>query len=296
MERTILVPLDGSSAAQGVLPYAVEIAAKRGAEIMLVSVSDYRVGDIDHIYRTYLERVTEDLQRDLEGYGVQGADLIRSDVLMGSPEEEILHYADEIDAYMIAMAGRGQSGRGPWLLGHIASKVIRQTKKNVLLVKSQPKLEAVERRKIVRKIMVPLDGSDIGASAVSCARDLAGALGAEVILYRVIEPVRPSEGSGPAMDVPELVTQLEANRRQTADSYLKRVSAEVKASGIKETIAVGYGFPASQILDFAESNSVDLIALSSHGHGGIGRWVFGSVTEKMLAAGDIPLLIVKAGC
>ena len=117
----ILVPLDGSNAAEIVLPYAEEIAARAGAEILLVSVSEHTVEERDTLYRSYLERIAEQVQRRLkerqDGVKVNS----RIEVLFGKPANEILRYADEAKASLISMASRGRSGQGPWLLGNIAA-------------------------------------------------------------------------------------------------------------------------------------------------------------------------------
>ena len=106
MYERILVPLDGSSAAEIVLPYAMEIATKLGAEIILVSVSEFTTAEVDHLYRSYLEPLRERVQRELKDYGAKEEVKVYSDVLLGKPADEIMRYADESNVGLIAMASR----------------------------------------------------------------------------------------------------------------------------------------------------------------------------------------------
>jgi len=74
MYESLLVPLDGSGAAQVVLPYVVEIAARLNSEIILVSVAEPKAADFEYLYRSYLEHVAEMLRldcADAEGQGVR---------------------------------------------------------------------------------------------------------------------------------------------------------------------------------------------------------------------------------
>ena len=65
-------------------------------------------------------------------------------------------------------------------------------------------------------------------------------------------------------------------------------------TGLKTSTAIEVGLPAQQIIDYAGANDIDLIAMSSHGRTGVGRWVFGSVTDKVLHAGNTAVLVVRA--
>ena len=106
MYEGILVPLDGSSTAEMVLPYIEEIAAKLGAEIFLTSVAESSAADMDRLSRSYLEHVMERVRHQLKDYGARGETMVQSDVLQDKPSAEILRYADEKDVNLIGMAGR----------------------------------------------------------------------------------------------------------------------------------------------------------------------------------------------
>lgn len=290
MYGKLLVPLDGSGAAEMVLPYTEEIASKFGAEIILVSVSEQAVEEKDHLYRIYLERTVEHVERRLEDWGAKEKVTLKHEVLTGKPAGEILRYADQNTVSVITMASRGRSGQGPWRLGNIASKVLRATSKPVLLTRRPPETALLHRRRLIERILVPLDGSVTGEAAIPEAETLALALGAELVLFHAVEPFTGWIGSEAFAMYPE----KEEERSEAAVVYLDRVEKELQEKGLSTSAGVDLGSASTKILEYAEANAIDLIAMSTHGRSGIGRWVFGSVTDKVLHAGDTPVLVVQA--
>ncbi|MDD5509234.1 MAG: universal stress protein [Dehalococcoidales bacterium] len=288
MFRRILVPLDGSKTAEVVMPYATAIANIYGSQIMLVSVSE-SAADASHIYETYLTSVASKFRRQLKEWGETDEQYdVQNKVLVGNPALEIVGFASKEKISIIVMASRGSSGEGPWLLGHIAAKVLRTTDRPVLLVRTPASDAALEQKKLVRKILVPLDGSKAGESALCYAERLAKTMSAEIVLIEVFEPVGTIGASG----IFYTVRDDEAVRR-TLMGYLDTIAQPIKEQGIKVSSVVAFGNPASQIMKYAEENSVDLITISSHGRSGMGRWVFGNVTDKILHTGDVAVLVVR---
>lgn len=296
MYNKILVPLDGSDVAEMALPYAEEISAMMNARLVIISVSGPRGDKRDHLFRYYLEGVSQRIQKELEEWGVQGAKGLEEGVLFGKPADEIIRYADEEHVDLIVMASRGRSGHGAWLVGNIAAKVLRATKKVVLLIRAPAKDSALQEKCLIRQILVPLDGSSLGETAVTQAEAMAKALGAEIILLMVLEPLRPLVGEGPgaARKLQMRLKEETARRGAMALEYLDKVGGSLRDKGLKASHEVLSGSAAEQIIDFAKEKAIDLIAMSSHGRSGIGRWVFGSVTDKVVHAGDTPIMVVRA--
>jgi nucleotide-binding universal stress UspA family protein len=292
MYNKILIPLDGSGAAEIVLPYAAEIAAKLDSEITLVSISESSATDIDHLYRSYLEHLTGQVRNQLKEYGAKEGLEVKSEVLLGIPSDEIARCATEYDVGLIAMASSGRPGHGPLLLGNITPKIIRSTDRPLLLIRVSASSEALQQKRLVKKILIPLDGSKVGETAIRHTEALAKALGAELVLIQIIEPVVAWAGFEGTMSY--AAPQDEESMKSAAIAYLSGVAKPLKESGLSTSIAIGFGSSADQIIDYAEANNIDLIAISSHGRSGIGRWLFGSVTSKLLRAADTPVLVVRA--
>ncbi|MBI2851561.1 MAG: universal stress protein [Chloroflexi bacterium] len=291
MYERLLVPLDGSLVAGIVLPYVVEIAARFNSEIVLVSVSESKAPDVDYLYRSYLEHVSEETRSRLRLFQVEESEAaVHEHVLRGHPPSEILRYADEVDAGLIIIASRGAASGGPWLLGDVAAKILRASTRPVLLVRTPARAEVIQQRSLIKKILVPLDGSRIGEAALPAAEAMAKPLGAELVLFQSVEAVFQAAPYNVAFprQTPDERVQGEAH------AYLNGVSKLLREHGLVVSTVVETGPAPERIIDYAKANAIDVIAMSTHGRSGIGRWVFGSVTDKVLHAGDTAVLVVRA--
>lgn len=289
MYERLLVPLDGSIAAGIVVPYVVEIAARSNSEIIMVSVSESKAADVERLYSSYLEHVCEEVRLQLRGYGVEQPKM-HDHILRGHPATEILRYADETDSGLVVIASRGAASAGPWLLGDIAAKVLRASNRPVLLVRAPAPAEAVQQKRLIKRILAPLDGSRIGEAALPATEALAHPLGAEIVLYQSLEPVfqvAPYNVAFPQQTALEKV-------RAEARAYLNGISKLLQERGVAVSTVMDSGPAAERIIDYSKANNIDIIAMSTHGRSGIGRWVFGSVTDKVLHAGDTAVLVVRA--
>jgi nucleotide-binding universal stress UspA family protein len=150
-----------------------------------------------------------------------------------------------------------------------------------------------------QRILVPLDGSKVGESALPYVENLVSKLSpevtSEVILFQILSPIHPQVVAGYEM-VNILYTEQEIQHaRIQAISYLDEVGERLRKLGVKVLANVAFGDPAEEIVRMADEIDADLIAMSTHGRSGINRWVFGSVTDEVLRReGKIPILVVRA--
>ncbi len=141
-----------------------------------------------------------------------------------------------------------------------------------------------------KKILVPLDGSDLAKRALDEAERLAKALDSEIVLFQVVH-FMPIYGS------PEMVTPLVVDEKQKelAEKYLTNLAEELRKRGFRVTTMVRTGQQvAVEIIDFAKESGVDLILMCTHGRSGITRWVLGSVALKVLTRAETPILLLRA--
>jgi len=141
-----------------------------------------------------------------------------------------------------------------------------------------------------KKILVPLDGSELAKKALDEAERLANCFGAEIVLFEVV-PFMPIYGS------PELVTPLivDEKQKEAAEKYLVNLSEELKKKGFKATAVVRTGQQvAVEIIDFAKESGANLIVMCTHGRSGISRWVLGSVALKVLTRAETPILLIRS--
>jgi nucleotide-binding universal stress UspA family protein len=139
-----------------------------------------------------------------------------------------------------------------------------------------------------KKILIPLDGSELAKKALDHAEKLAKTFDAEIILFQVV-PFMPIYGS------PDLVMSLivDEKQKEAAERSLINLAEEMKTRGHKVTAMVRKGQQvAVEIIDFAKESGVDLIVMCTHGRSGITLWVLGSVAHKVLTRAETPILLI----
>src|SRR5450756_428457 len=150
---------------------------------------------------------------------------------------------------------------------------------------------------MIRQILVPLDGTELGEAVLPYAKDLGSRLHAKVHFLQVFEGETPNlleweaaSNVGPAIEAAAEETDRE---EKGADNYLSRLVSNWRAEGIDAGCTVVEGAPAVKIIETAHSLGVDLIAMSTHGRSGLARLVSGSVTDEVVRQAGIPVLLVK---
>ncbi|MFC1863554.1 universal stress protein [Thermodesulfobacteriota bacterium] len=154
---------------------------------------------------------------------------------------------------------------------------------------------------MARKILIPLDGSKLGESALHHVEKLVvGGKEVEVTLLHVFIPPMPRIESGFAvtLDIPLTEEELEPIKNK-AMAYLEKAAEILRDKGldVKCKVVIGKGglSSAEEIIRVEDEIGAELIAMSTHGRRGLSKWAFGSVTEKVLRAGKAPVLVVRAG-
>jgi nucleotide-binding universal stress UspA family protein len=142
-----------------------------------------------------------------------------------------------------------------------------------------------------KKILIPLDGSLLAEQAIPSALALAKAFNAELFLIQIVTNyLVPPYG----VDYHIGETFRDTALRE-ASEYLENVQTRIEtefAGAVNLTVLEG--LVAENILDFAETSAIDVVVMATHGRSGVGRWVFGSVAERVLRAATCPVLLVRA--
>jgi nucleotide-binding universal stress UspA family protein len=292
MFKQIIMPLDGSHAAEKVLRYVVEIGAGFGSRIILTTVNNANDPFAAVENRSYLQETANKIRLQLGEKQTQHNTDVDIEVRTGNPAVEILDFAEETNCDLIALSGRGASGEGLWSLGSVAAKVLQASSIPILLVKKPADNFAPDEKRLVNTILVPLDGSELGEAALSVATELAKVLETKIVLLQVMEPVRTLIKED-TVTGHERAAEYEKLLSHSILGYLKKTKDIVQKSVPEVSVLVREGSPAGQIIDYSATNAIDLIAMSTHGRSGIGRWPLGSVTDKVLLVGEKPVLVVR---
>jgi len=142
---------------------------------------------------------------------------------------------------------------------------------------------------VYKRALVPLDGSMIAEAIVPFILEIAGPLDMEVALLRVVVPAPPVVFEGSSHVIVDDIDKLRAE----AEEYLASIATALRARGVRVTIHVRAGDAVSQILAGAHEVDADLIAMTTHGRGGLGRLMFGSIAEAVLRQAEIPVFLMR---
>jgi len=292
MYRSLMVPLDGSPFAEHALPFAASIARRAGATLHIVQAhvpvaSPYSGSELaadinlDATIReqeaAYLDGV---VKRLTESVPIPVSRALVDGLVADALHEQALTTA--ADLVVIATHGRGPFSR--FWLGSVADALVRRLPMPVQLVRPREEAPDLGAEVPVRRILIPLDGSDLAEQILRPATELGSLTQAEYTLLRVVEPFLPPPHQLPG----PLFDQL----AREAQTYLDGVAGSLREQSLRvETRVVINRFAAAAILEEARVHDSDLIALGTHGRGGLARVLLGSVADKVVRGATTPVLV-----
>ena len=299
----IVVPVDGSPFGELALPVALGIACRSGGEVRLVTVVTPlpvapEKGDSDSAEEGRLLLATEhaeSYQAELQKRVIlSGCDVpISCHVESGSVVDALDGHARSAGADLLVMTTHG---RGPvqraWL-GSVADGLLRRTPCPILALRPTEGQKLELKEKEFRHILVTLDGSPESREVLPYSAELARITQARVTLVRVIPshfavmaPFASHSGHG--------FQGLEEEEGACREA-LESEAMTLRARGLMVGTEVITGArPAEGILDYIQSGDVDLVAMATHGRGGVARLVLGSVADKVIRGGTVPVLLHRA--
>ena len=151
------------------------------------------------------------------------------------------------------------------------------------------------------RILIPLDGSTFGKAALSYVEELISRLApeekVEITLFHVITAVRHAlhiPAGGESVSVPYSEEEL-AKMKDAATDFLNKVGDGLRNEKVTVNCKVSVSEnPADEIIKAEVEVNADLVAMSTHGRSGISRFALGSVADKVLRGGTVPVLMVRA--
>lgn len=296
----ILIPLDGSPIAEQALAYAQRIA-RPGTEVILLRVMPkpeaihalHGHNDVmaDEGRRRFYQFARKELHRaaDRLRASVPGAS-VQTVVTVGDPAKEILRAATDSDVGLIVMASEGQGTTGRFAIGSVADRVARTSPVPVFVIRDRVS-RAADVPTPVRRIVVPLDGSDRAGQAMVVAEDLAKRLRVPVFLLTVVDVAALGSPAliHEAQYDQDLYRALVADVVLDAQRTLDWAGARLVLHGISVDSRMLTGPTIATIME--ATGPGDVIVMTSRGRGAHG-WPLGSVAEKMISSGPVPVVLV----
>ena len=293
----ILIPLDGSELAERALKPGMALAEQSDADVFLLSVPvieyafvEERMGAGFVVPDQMLVQSRRDLKayhEDIRTHYAHPNVRIHTAVTEGDEAGVIVDTAVRENVDLIVMSTHGRSGFSRWMLGSVTERVLRQAPCPVLVIREDRPLQ---------HIMIALDGSALSEYALTPGLEVAANLGSRLTLFSVesSEDVDPSFVAELERVEAGLGAKTVEDFYHRTENYLQRLQIRLQGK-LDQAIhlAPRTGPIVQSILDYIETDKVDLVVMATHGRTGLQRWVYGSVTEKVMRSVDCAMLIVR---
>lgn len=297
MFRSILVPLDGSAHSEQALDLATWVAQQADADVRLCHVREPSepafsastvedeaavLSHLEEYLGVLARRSTREMGRPVSGR-----------VLVGAPVTRLTEMAHDVEADLIVLTTHGHGGPSHAWLGGTAEAIARQAGIPLLLLR--PATGDVPGRFAFGRVLVPLDGSATAELALGAASDFARMTGAVLHLLAVVElPVQlPSASPGASIRLSGV--EDPAEWRERASAYLDGVAERLRGQQLRVEADVRDAIsPATAILQAAAEVGADAIAMATHGRSRLRRMAVGSVSDKVIRAAGVPVLLVPS--
>lgn len=228
--------------------------------------------------RTYVESVARDID-DVE---------TKIEILVGEPADQLALLAEDMDDPLIVIASHGRGGVAQVVLGSVTFRVVHDVRCPVVVVRIDSGAEAA-RTPSFERVVIPLDGSDFSASIIERALDVLGEPRPAVHLVHVLDG---STWAGRARTT-ELIGRYVQDSRQSAEEHLSALASHIAERGYDVTHEIREGRVTEQIQVAAQEHDAGMIAMATHGRGGLGRALLGSVAQRLLQNVALPLLLIR---
>jgi nucleotide-binding universal stress UspA family protein len=298
MFRTVLTPLDGSAFAEQALPYALGIVRRSGAILDLVHVHILYALLEPHAARYSFEPEKDEEHRREEHLYLDGTAKwlaavspvpMTTTVINGTDADGILQAIAASKADLIVMTTHGRGPLGRFFLGSVADEVIRRATVPVLLIRPKEPAPGVVPEPQLQNVLVPLDGSVLAERALEPAFDLVRSAEGRCTLLHVLE-----SGPAPFSRRPGGGVSPKPEQEAAAREYLEKIARRMREEGIAVQTRIATGrHAAAVILEEAQTQRCDCIALATHGRGGVRRMLLGSVADKIVRGASTPVLVYR---
>jgi nucleotide-binding universal stress UspA family protein len=286
---SILCPVDFSDASAGALRYAAAIATHLRARLIVLTVEDPLLTEAVDLGTGTVWNPDES-QGDLAAFaaetlvGVTRPDEMTYEVVVGKPAREILRVSREQSSDLIVMSTHGLTGMRKLFFGSTTEGVLRETQQPVLVTPAVDPgpVRFEDAKRLIRRLLVPVDLSEASRDQTEIARRLCEALGVPLLVAHVIEPVKSR------LATRLHVSGIEANRRSVAEERLNELLAAVPPSVHPEAL-LAYGDPAEELVKLARDRDAGLIVVGLHGSPLLGPRM-GSVTYRVLCLSPVLVL------
>jgi nucleotide-binding universal stress UspA family protein len=254
-------------------------------EVYPVSSVGYEAMVPTHAYGEFRDSIQDYLENLVAVWNRPNVRIQRM-IVEGDEAGVIVDVASAEDVDLIVMTTHGRTGLTRWVLGSVTERVLRDAPCPVMTMRSNAPVE---------NVLITLDGSNLAEHALKPGLAVARALGADVHLLTVSETAHVG-----LVDIAEAEVAAVNGVPVSADDeyavltrYMDQLCRGRDWDGVNVSYEVISGKAVEAILDYADANVCDLIVMATHGRSGLRRWLYGSVTSKVMRSANRAMLIIR---
>lgn len=300
MINTILVPLDGFSYSEQVIPRALAIAKRWQARVHLVHAIDLRTRPPYSGHVTTYDWWNGDAVPCADDY-LRNCTVVFRDAgvpvtwraMIADPVPFVMEEAERVCADLIVMSTHGRGPIRRMLLGSVADELANQSSVPVMFIKAREGEFEVLLRRRIGCILVPLDGTATAEAALEPAIEIAKLEGGWLTLLNVDIAV-PSMLAMTAIDPSLFVPVVDAGDRVAASEYMGRMADYVRERGVVVITDIVNSLSSADVAirNYANEHEVDMIVFGTKGHSLLRSLLGASVSERAIRHVDIPVVVV----
>lgn len=297
MINHILVPLDGSALAEGVLPHVLAIAPATKARVTLIHVlehSEHRNGSqpIDpvgwHMQKQEIQAYLEKLVKEMQAEGLD----VSHTIVEGKSAESIIEFAHSNKVDLIALCTHGRTGLSGWNVSSVVQKVLLRSYRSILLARAYA-TEGLSQVQY-KRLFVASDCSKRGEYIFPFAIAMSQYHQSRLLLGTIIEKPQIVQRMPLSEEESSLLKQFTDLNQRAVTRYHEEINTQLSLKGIDiETDVRVADHVISALHDMIHEARPDLVMVMAHGETGERRWPYGSITTSLIAHGDVPLMIIQ---
>lgn len=296
MVEHILVPLDGSSLAECVLPHTVAFARAFDARVTLLRAVARRSGEEGssaadplswHMRKSEADAYLTGVGEKLREIGLETKAVLAE----GRAAGRIIHYARQEAVDLIVISSHGDSGLSEWNISSVVQKVILRAYTPALIVRAYQRVLEDLADLSYERLLLPLDGSKRAECTLPWATALTSFHEGTLLLTHVVKKPEVPRRAPLTEEEKELVKQLTELNREKGEAYLEDLQNRFDLA-VESRLLVSDD-PALALHQVVDDEQVDLVIMAAHGYSGETLWPYGSIALNFIAYGSKPLLIVQ---
>ena len=297
MLEHILLPLDGSSLAERVLPHALALSEAFQSKLTLLRVVYQEKEANQHglvnpmdwqMRKSEAEAYLKSVQTQLREVNVES----EIKIMEGNPAQQIIGFAQDENVDMIILSSHGSSGISAWNINSTVQKVLLRAFMPVMIIRAYTEgYESLTGLQYDR-IFIPLDGSKRAECVLPLAKSICEKQRSDVFLTHIVEEPKLPRQTPLSEEIESLIDELREINVADAEKYMKEVKDQFP-KGIVETIIETSKKPTVALHDIIDREKIDLVMLSAHGYSGENRWPYGKIALNFISYGTTPLIVIQ---